>query len=190
MPSNKPNISDRILAATFLKLLPKNVIPNHITIFRFIMIPIVAFFLLREQYIIGMILFAIAAFSDAVDGALARTKKKITEWGMIYDPLADKILIGLVALIIIPRFISREIVFGIVLLELVIIGASYYNKTHGRNVIKANWWGKSKMIFQSFGLIFALIYPIYPISAFLVVASVLLCVAIILAVVSVITYSL
>ena len=78
---SKVNNIDRLLEKTILKIIPKKVTPNQVTIFRFITIPILIVLLFFENYRIGIVLFVISAFSDAVDGALARTRKKITTWG-------------------------------------------------------------------------------------------------------------
>ena len=70
---------DLFLAATFLKFLPRRVTPNQITIFRFFTVPFVALLLYLDAYWYAVPLFIISAFTDALDGALARTKNKITE---------------------------------------------------------------------------------------------------------------
>ncbi|HEU5114247.1 MAG TPA: CDP-alcohol phosphatidyltransferase family protein, partial [Candidatus Paceibacterota bacterium] len=94
---------DRLLSRTFLKLVPKSVTPNQITKFRLITIPFIGLLLGFNYYIPGAILFLFSAFSDALDGALARTERKITTWGTLYDPIADKLLIGLVSVIIVSK---------------------------------------------------------------------------------------
>ena len=94
---------DRFFAATLLRLLPRFISPNRITIFRFISIPFILFLLLSGYNLAGTILFVISALSDALDGALARTKHRITKWGIVADPIADKLLIGSVALLVVGK---------------------------------------------------------------------------------------
>jgi len=145
-------ITDRLIAATVLKILPPIVSPNSITAFRFVTIPFVIYLLVTNQYFWGTVLFVISAFSDAVDGALARTKGLITDWGKVYDPFADKLLIGSVAVIVVSEFIGRKLALIIIVLELLIIVGAFWRK-HFRGVqIQAGWAGKVKMIFQSGGL--------------------------------------
>lgn len=188
---NKINISDKILAATFLKLLPRKVTPNQITIFRFFTVPFIALLLWLGEYELGAVLFLIAAFTDALDGALARTKNIVTSWGSAYDPLADKLLISITAFLILPRFIGIWIVFIIIFLEMILIGMTYYNGLHGKkHLIKANWWGKSKMLSQSIGVSLVLIYILWPVSFLLIAAQLILYLAVALAIISLITYSL
>jgi CDP-diacylglycerol--glycerol-3-phosphate 3-phosphatidyltransferase len=187
----KANISDRFLAATFLKLVPKRVTPNQITIFRFFTVPFIMFLLLYGKYWEGTILFMVSAFSDALDGALARTTNRITKWGIVYDPLADKLLIGITAILILPKYLGPLIVFIMVFLEMILIGLGYYYRAHGKiGIVMANWWGKSKMICQSIGVFLVLAYILWPVMGIIFVAQWMLYLAICLAVVSLITYSL
>ena len=66
----------------------------------------------------GLILFFISAFSDVVDGSLARTKNKITTWGAIYDPIADKLLLGSTSIILVSKLISFYLGFLIIIIEI------------------------------------------------------------------------
>ena len=183
-------LTDKILATTFLRLFPRKVMPNQITVFRFFTIPFIALLFLLEEYSIGMVLFAVSAFTDALDGAMARTRREVTEWGSTYDPLADKLLIGITAFLVLPKYFSVWLVFLIVFIEMILIGLAYYNSRHFReHKIMANWWGKSKMLCQSFGVLLVLIYIIWPVAILLVLAQWLLYLAVVLAVISLITYS-
>ena len=187
----KLNISDRILAATFLKILPKRVTPNQITIFRFFTIPFIALLLLLEEYQWGIILFAVSAFSDALDGALARKNGKITKWGIASDPLADKLLIGVTAFLVLPMFFSPLLVFVIIFIEMALIGLSYYYRTYGkRAILMANRWGKTKMLAQSLGVFLTLLYILWPVAGILIITQWILYLAVVLGIVSIVTYSL
>ena len=188
---NKINLSDRILSATFLKLFSKEITPNQITIFRFFTVPFIALLILFEEYQMGIVLFMISAFSDALDGALARTTNRITKWGTMYDPLADKLLIGLTALLVLPKYLGPLLVFMIILLEMALIGIGYNRKLRGKNItVMSNWWGKSKMICQSIGVFLVLLYILWPIALVLFLAQWILYLAVVLAVISLNTYSL
>ena len=117
---------DKLLAATFLRLFPRIIHPNHITVFRFIATPIVAVMMLYGRYTIGLVAFLVVAFTDALDGSMARTRGQITEWGKVYDPLADKILIGSVVFIIVLRYIDLWTSLIIISLEFLIITAAWW----------------------------------------------------------------
>jgi cardiolipin synthase (CMP-forming) len=147
---------DRFLQKTFLRLLPADVTPNQITKFRLLTIPFIAILLLNDYYTAATILFLFSAFSDALDGALARTSRKITTWGTLYDPIADKLLIGMVSVIVISRYIGTYTAVAIVLIEGMLIVSSYY-RYKGR-VVPAKTMGKTKMILQCVGVILLLLY--------------------------------
>ncbi len=71
-------------------------LPNKITIGRILMIPIFMFTFLSDKVpygqTIGAVIFAIAAFTDGLDGHIARSRNQITTFGKFMDPLADKLL--------------------------------------------------------------------------------------------------
>lgn len=71
-------------------------IPNQITLARILAIPIFMYFLFAEGTlfkILALVIFAMAALSDAVDGYLARSLRQETAFGEFADPIADKILL-------------------------------------------------------------------------------------------------
>ena len=188
LKAEKITLSDKILAATVLKLFPQRVTPNQLTIFRFFTVPFVLLLLFLGKYQWGAVLFAISAFTDALDGAMARTRNQITEWGKIYDPLADKLLIVLTALFLIPQHLGFPIIFALLSTEMLLIGAAYYLKNKGRKDIQANIWGKIKMILQSFGVGFLFLFAILNTPWLLAIAAMLLYASILFAVISLVTY--
>lgn len=177
---------DRILAKTFLPLLPKSVTPNQITKFRLFSIPFVALFFALDWYLVGTILFLFSAFSDALDGALARTGRKITTWGTLYDPIADKLLIGTVATIVITKYISLHLALAIIVLEILLV-ASAYHRYKGR-VVPAKWMGKTKMILQCVGVIILLFYILLSIPVLLPIATYTLYLAVVFALLSLLVF--
>lgn len=173
---------DRIMEKTFLKLIPEAVTPNQITRFRLVLIPFVAYFLLTDHFIIGTILFLFAAFSDALDGALARTKHKITGWGTLYDPITDKLLIGVTSLIVVSKYLSLDLALLMIFIELCLI-FSAYARYKGR-VVPAKSMGKIKMILQCLGLIVLLVAIISGVPQLLVAARLILYLSIVFALLS------
>src|SRR5262249_36558594 len=112
-----PTIIDKYLMRPFVALMPRFILPNYVTILRFILIPFVVWMLLVENYKTGLILFIIAAFTDALDGAMARLRGQITDWGKLFDPLADKLLVGSVAVLMIVKFLNIYLAIIIILIE-------------------------------------------------------------------------
>jgi cardiolipin synthase len=67
-------------------------IPNTLTIFRFLLVPVFLAFLLNGYILQALVTFIMAGITDFLDGALARMTGSTTEIGAILDPLADKAL--------------------------------------------------------------------------------------------------
>jgi CDP-diacylglycerol--glycerol-3-phosphate 3-phosphatidyltransferase len=71
-------------------------IPNRITLLRIAIIPLfMTFLLLPGEWgkVVAIVIFALAAISDAVDGYVARSYEQVTDFGKFADPIADKLLI-------------------------------------------------------------------------------------------------
>lgn len=160
-----------------------------VTVFRFICIPFVLYFLAIENYSFGVPFFIFVAFTDAIDGSLARVRKQITEWGTFYDPVADKILISSVVLLVVVTHVN--LVFGliIVFLEVLIIIGGYFRKLDGK-ITSANIFGKMKMFLQVLGVGFLLIALWAGYDLFIPVSIGTLSLAIVFAVISLFTYGL
>ena len=70
-----------------------SVIPNLITLIRLLLVVPVAVAILSGEYMLTLILFAIASVSDGVDGYLARRFNWTSRFGAILDPIADKLML-------------------------------------------------------------------------------------------------
>ena len=68
-------------------------IPNLISVLRIISIPIIAMLVARHEMITALIVLAISAVSDSLDGIIARTFNQVSKIGQILDPIADRLLI-------------------------------------------------------------------------------------------------
>ncbi len=71
-------------------------IPNLLTIFRVLLIPIILYFIFNDSLLnifLALSLYGISALTDAFDGLLARKLNQASEFGAYFDPLADKFLI-------------------------------------------------------------------------------------------------
>ena len=117
-------------------------IPNILTIIRFLLIPLILFYIFTGNYILAFIFFTISGLTDIADGFIARKFNLISTFGKLMDPLADKLtqiatLTSLVLTDIIPIWILL-----IVLLKefIMIVGASFL---YGKDVVVySKWYGK------------------------------------------------
>lgn len=181
--------SDRLLRRVVLPFIPWSLRPNHVTLFRMFATPFVLLLLMRGQYRWAIPVFLFVAFTDALDGAMARTRNQITNWGRIYDPVADKMLIGSVVIIFVMR--ELDVILGLAILGievLFVFSAWWMLKTKRLLQIQANRWGKIKMFLQVVGvtaLLFAVITDWPPLIPFSRATFVL---AIVFALVSLVTY--
>src|SRR5579871_1123968 len=69
-------------------------LPNLITLVRLILVPFIVQAILSGQHSRALSIFAVAAATDLVDGALARHFGWGTEVGVFLDPIADKVLLS------------------------------------------------------------------------------------------------
>lgn len=180
--------TDKIFSRTLLKLIPHKVRPNYLTAVRLVMVPWVALFIWLGNYWIGLILFLIAALTDALDGALARTRNQITAWGKLFDPLADKFLICTVVFVLVLKYVDFFTAWVIIILESVIVVAALLKKRDGTDV-QSNFWGKTKMILQVAGVVFLLLSLAFNLDALIPVSRGSFYMAIAFAIISLFTYS-
>ena len=68
-------------------------LPNLLSLLRIVLTPLFIIFLLSDDKPLALIIFVVAAITDAYDGHLARKYNQITSQGKFLDPLADKILV-------------------------------------------------------------------------------------------------
>jgi CDP-diacylglycerol--glycerol-3-phosphate 3-phosphatidyltransferase len=126
-------------------------LPNLLTVFRILLVPILVVVLLTEfegKAFVGLGLFLLAALTDFLDGFLARRFRQVTRVGKLLDPAADKILtsaafislvgLGLVDAWMVVVIVARE--FAVSTLRSL---AASQNQ-----VIAATWSGKLKTVLQ------------------------------------------
>jgi CDP-diacylglycerol---glycerol-3-phosphate 3-phosphatidyltransferase len=132
----------------------------------------------RYAYAIDGVLFAAAAFTDFVDGRLARRWKQVSDLGSFLDTTADKLLVAgaLVALVSVGRA-SPWIAFLIIGREILILGLRGAIAADG-TVMKPSIWGKLKATIQFTAITLAIVRtstrlgPLYPDQWAMLVAAV------------------
>jgi len=122
-------------------------IPNQITLARIASVPLFMYLLLLERpvgTILAIVLFVLAAASDAVDGYLARSTNQTTVFGKFADPIADKLLIAgaLIAFVQLGE-LSAAVAMVIISREFLVTGLRIMAIAEGE-VIAASPLGKLK----------------------------------------------
>lgn len=178
---------DRLLAVTLLRLIPRWITPNMVTTLRFVLVPFVLVSLSLEWWSVAVPLFLFTALTDAVDGSLARTRKQVTEWGTFFDPVADKLLIGSVVLLLVAERVSPWFALLILGMEALIITGGIIRKRRGV-VTPANIFGKTKMFLQVVGVTFLLVAAWTGMDVYVDLSVGTLSLAVVFAVISLFTY--
>ena len=138
-------------------------IPNALTMLRLVLIPVfvVVFFNTpREQdKVAAFIIFAVASITDMFDGMLARKLNQITDFGKLFDPLADKVMVvtAMVCQAIIGVFPWVAIII-VAAKELVMLFGGMFMLSRGV-VVYSNYWGKTAQVFFIASLILSFFHP-------------------------------
>ncbi len=117
-------------------------IPNFLTIIRFLLIPIIIIFAIKDNYVATIIVLSISGITDILDGFIARKYNFITDFGKLMDPLADKATqVTLLAVLTIQKIIPIWIIAIVLLKEFIMVsGASFL---YGKElVVSSKWYGK------------------------------------------------
>ena len=132
-------------------MVPLNV-PNLLTVIRILLVPVLVVALLEKTSggdLLAAIVFAVASFTDAIDGHLARARNSVTTFGKLMDPLADKLLViaALVALVSLNR-LAAWVAMVIIAREFAVTVLRVAAGAQQGVVIAASVWGKLKTAFQ------------------------------------------
>lgn len=151
--------------------------PNKLTIFRILLVPIIVlvyifpyaqFEIVVINYtingvfislknIIVLALFALAAFTDFLDGYLARKHNQITTFGKFLDPIADKLLVNTLFILLAHQGIVPVVaVLLMIWRDTVVDGVRMMASSKGE-VISAGLLGKIKTVAQMLTIIFVLL---------------------------------
>jgi cardiolipin synthase len=125
-------------------------IPNLLTLARLVVAPLVIWAIIEEKHRLALALFAAAALTDGIDGALARRYRQITKVGAYLDPIADKILLSgvFVSLALVgsvPWWLVAVIFGRDIFLLVVSAGALLFTKFRE---FRPSVWGKASTLMQ------------------------------------------
>ncbi len=165
----------------------KNILshPNSLTLFRVASVPVIVILLLfpnRLSTIVAALFFSIAAITDFLDGFFARQKGLTSNFGKVMDPIADKLLVSSVFIMLSSLgWIPSWVVCIIIGREIAVTGLRNIAAQKGRDV-SASSLGKYKTGFQIAAIIPLIIHFPYFTIDFHAIGTVFLWVALILTV--------
>ena len=147
-------------------------LPNTLSLIRVLLVP---FFMASALFmqsaavwgrIAPAILFALASFTDFLDGKIARKYNLITDFGKFIDPLADKFMVfgALITILVIDVRIAPVFVWvaAIVMLrELAITSLRLVVAVKSGKVIAASFFGKMKTVTQIASVLLILLDPLF-----------------------------
>jgi CDP-diacylglycerol--glycerol-3-phosphate 3-phosphatidyltransferase len=139
-------------------------VPNQLTISRFLLtiaFLVVVFARFPEHETVALVLFVAAALTDYFDGKIARRDNLITNFGILMDPLADKILVCSAFIAFVGRdWMAAWMVVVVVTRELAITGLRLLAAS--KNVVlAAEKYGKHKTVSQLVAIISILVMASY-----------------------------
>ena len=160
-------------------------IPNVITMLRILIVPFILYAIFEKYFLVAMLLFAIGALSDFLDGYIARNFNLVSKFGKYIDPIADKILIlsVLVALSVIEKsgeFIHMWMVLLIFTREILITLVRSFLKKRSMD-FEAKFLGKAKTMLQvliiAISLLLLKYFPesVYMIEYFMIIFVIVTC---------------
>ena len=152
--------------------------PNTLSILRVLLVPgfMAAAIFMRNIEIWGQLvpaaLFALTAFTDMLDGKIARKYNLVTDFGKFIDPLADKFMVfgALVSVLYVSSLTKEAELFTgifvwvaliVMFRELAITSLRLVISGKSGKVVAASWWGKVKTMTQCISIVVFMVNPIY-----------------------------
>ncbi len=136
-------------------------LPNKLTIFRIFLVPLLVVLLLtRYSLDLAAVVFAVAGFTDWLDGYIARSTNQVTNLGKLLDPIADKLLLAaaFISLVEIGRAPAWMVVV-IVGREMAVTGLRTLIASQG-TIVAASKLGKYKTASQVTEVLLLILQPV------------------------------
>lgn len=136
--------------------------PNLLTLLRLIFVPLVVVEIQQQNYAWALAIFVVAGITDGLDGLLARVLKQKTTLGQYLDPIADKLLLSTMFLMLsiahIIRWPVTILVFSRDIIILIVCTLLYATGT--MKVFRPSLFGKANTAVQILSVFLALVHQI------------------------------
>lgn len=128
-------------------------IPNALTMLRLVLIPVFVYLFWKVDRKAALVVFLVASLTDMLDGMLARKLNQITDFGKLFDPLADKVMV-LTALICqgLAGVFPWSAIIIVCCKELVMLLGGVFMLSKNV-VVYANYFGKTAQVFFIISLV-------------------------------------
>jgi len=130
---------------------------NKLTVFRIILVPFFVLFMLCSAIpyssLWALIIFAVASYTDHLDGKLARERNMVTNFGKFLDPMADKILVLSAMVCMVTVDLCSPVVLIIVLAREFLVSSLRLVAASQNVVIAADKSGKIKTATQMISIV-------------------------------------
>ena len=129
-------------------------LPNVLTVFRMVLIPIFVSLLFYQRFILALAVFVVAGLTDGLDGLLARRFDQQSQLGTILDPIADKLMLVAAFVVLsmrgvfpqpLPKHLPVPFWVTVVVISrdvFIIVGAAAINIMTGFRGFRPSWLGK------------------------------------------------
>ncbi len=108
-------------------------------------------------YIIAFVLFLIASISDFLDGYLARKWNVVSTFGKIFDPIADKILINSIMIVLVAQYKILIVLVVLMIVRDIVVDAFRIYAVSNKIDVAADFFGKLKTVLQMLAICFVLV---------------------------------
>lgn len=151
-------------------------LPNKLSMFRILLVPVIAcvdLFYTGSTFVwtvngvqvtlplvnlIVLALFAIASFTDFLDGNIARKRNMVTSFGKFIDPIADKLLVNTMLILFAVQGVIPVLAALLMIWRDMMVDGMRMNASASGKVVAAGMMGKAKTVLQMFAIIFLLLH--------------------------------
>lgn len=145
------------------RLNPLHAAPNLLTLIRICLAPFLVSAILDDRFVLSFVLFVAAGLTDALDGALARWLKQRTVLGQYLDPVADKLLLSTLFVVLTHKRLMPVTVTVLVFgrdVAILVVAAILYAAV-GRREFKPTVFGKANTVAQVTLVAVVLLHQVY-----------------------------
>ena len=145
-------------------------LPNKLTMLRAILVPVFMACMLYIKHpvvcaLVSAGVFAVTAFTDMLDGKIARKHNLVTNFGKFMDPLADKFMVFAALLVMTVKaggILQQVLIWASAIVFLRELGVTSIRLVCANSevgVVAASWFGKCKTVTQIFAILVLILEP-------------------------------